>query len=240
MKMMPFSFSLAGSLGFSLAWPQPGQTASTSSGPNDVSLKMEEMPWKCLSFLQHWNLNMAFWGILRMEQVLWFCLGHLAPAALSRCGKSNPRWHSCWRSCHLSNLPKRALCSGTFFFSNFCTFREHSSTWIKGYKMLQDATSTITLKQHTPANFHTIPQPTLTWNLHKRIGQANELRIRIEIIGCCHGHESDQLLWAKLCEGPPAHRQDRLEQGNSGDAMLKFSQLMMPCKGEKFQRCRKK
>ena len=29
MKMMPFSFRVAGSFGFSLACPQPGQTAST-------------------------------------------------------------------------------------------------------------------------------------------------------------------------------------------------------------------
>ena len=31
MKIMPFSFNVAGSLGFSLACPQPGQTASTWS-----------------------------------------------------------------------------------------------------------------------------------------------------------------------------------------------------------------
>ena len=29
MKAMPFSFKARGSFGFSLAWPQPGQTAST-------------------------------------------------------------------------------------------------------------------------------------------------------------------------------------------------------------------
>ena len=29
MKAMPFSFNAVGSLGFSEAWPQPGQTAST-------------------------------------------------------------------------------------------------------------------------------------------------------------------------------------------------------------------
>lgn len=63
-------------------------------------------------------------------------------------------------------------------------------------------------------NFHTAPPLHIihhsTWNLHKRISQANELRIGVEIIGCRHGHERDQLLWAELREGPPTHRQDGL------------------------------
>ena len=150
----------------------------------------------------------------------------VSPAALSRCGKSNPRWHSCWRSYHLSNLPKRALCSGTFCIHVFPTsaLSERIHQLESKATMLQDATvedarNVITLKQHMHANFHTAPplqiihHSTSTWNLHKRISQANELRIGVEIIGCRHGHESDQLLWAELREGPPAHRQDGLGLG---------------------------
>ena len=39
MKAMPFSFKALGSLGFSEAWPQPGQTAST---PARNGLKFEK------------------------------------------------------------------------------------------------------------------------------------------------------------------------------------------------------
>ena len=33
-----------------------------------------------------------------------------------------------------------------------------------------------------------------TWHLHKRIGQANELRIGVEIVGGGHGNEGNDLL----------------------------------------------
>ena len=148
--------------------PLPAQTMCLYTKMIENAMEMPGV------FLQHWNLNIWHFDILRHFEAfcawskcdlgsVWVIWIHfLAPAALSRCGKSNPRWHSCWRSYHLSNLPKRALCSGTFFFSNFCTFREHSSTWIKGYKMLQDATSTITLKQHT-LHQTSMPHPNPPW-----------------------------------------------------------------------------
>ena len=40
MKAMPFSFKALGSLGFSDAWPQPGQTASTPAR-NGLKIKKE-------------------------------------------------------------------------------------------------------------------------------------------------------------------------------------------------------
>ena len=96
--------------------------------------KMEEMSWAETAGC-HWksseNLNLpwTFW-ILHMKQNV--------PAALSRMRQIKIHVGIVvWRSYHLSNLPKTCLCAPAPFcihvFSNFCTFRENSSTWIKGY-----------------------------------------------------------------------------------------------------------
>ena len=42
MKAMPFSFKALGSFGFSDAWPQPGQTASTPA--RSIKIKKETTP----------------------------------------------------------------------------------------------------------------------------------------------------------------------------------------------------
>ena len=83
MKVMPFSFNLAGSLGFSLAWPQPGQTASTSDGM--VLQKKKKKRRK------------GWWPRVTLPAAPWqFC-------------KSGPHWHSCSRSCRLTDLTSSAV-----------------------------------------------------------------------------------------------------------------------------------
>ena len=43
MKVMPFAFKVAGSLGFSLACPQPGHTASTYQGGQWVEIRKVQL-----------------------------------------------------------------------------------------------------------------------------------------------------------------------------------------------------
>lgn len=150
--------------------------------------------WNCR---MHWNhlkfeFTMTFW-ILHMKQ-MWLAV---SPAALSRCGKSNPRWHSCWRSYHLSNLPKRALCSGNFCIRVFPTSalseRIHqleSKATILQDAAVEDARNVITLKQwhacklpyHTPTPHHSSfhihhhPPGTSTKESAKRMNSALALR----------------------------------------------------------------
>ena len=65
MKMMPFSFNLAGNLGFSLEWPQPGQTASTWDG---MCQKIEGPPrFFVVFFVSFWNQKEKSLGVLTDE-----------------------------------------------------------------------------------------------------------------------------------------------------------------------------